>query len=65
MPKIKTNKGASKRFKVTGTGKYKREKAYAGHLLTGKSAKRRRKLRKAGLVDKANIKIVKRLLPNG
>ncbi|MGB2768281.1 MAG: 50S ribosomal protein L35 [Candidatus Zixiibacteriota bacterium] len=62
MPKIKTNRAAAKRFKKTGGGKFKRSKAYKGHLLTKKNAKRKRSLRKAGLVDKADIDKVKRLL---
>ena len=53
MPKIKTHRGAAKRFKKTGTGKIKRSKAYASHLLGGKSPKRKRNLRKAGLVSEA------------
>lgn len=62
MPKIKTNRAAAKRFKKTGGGKFKRSKAYKGHLLTKKNTKRKRSLRKAGLVDKADIDKVKRLL---
>jgi large subunit ribosomal protein L35 len=62
MPKIRTSRGAAKRFKKTGRGKLKRSKAFKGHLLTGKSSKRKRSLRKAGLVDKADQKRVKRLL---
>jgi large subunit ribosomal protein L35 len=63
MPKIKTHRGAAKRFKVTGTGKIKRRKAYRGHLLTGKSAKRTRNLRKATLVSESEQDHIKRLLP--
>lgn len=63
MPKLKTKRAAAKRFKVTGTGKIVRRKAYASHILTKKSAKRKRNLRKAALLDSANIKQVKRLLP--
>lgn len=62
MPKIKTNRGAAKRFKKTGGGKFKRSKAYRGHLLSKKSAKRKRSLRKSGLVDKADKDKVRRLL---
>ena len=62
MPKIKTNRAAAKRFKKTAGGKFKRSKAYKGHLLTKKNAKRKRSLRKAGLVDKADVDKVKRLL---
>ena len=62
MPKIKTSRGAAKRFRKTGRGKFKRSKAYRGHLLTGKSAKRKRGLRKSELVDKADKAKVRRLL---
>ncbi len=62
MPKIKTNRGSAKRFKKTARGRFKRSKAFKGHLLTGKSSKRKRSLRKAGVVDKADQKKVKRLL---
>lgn len=61
--KIKTNRGAHKRFKVTGTGKIKHHKAYGSHLLTGKSTRRKRTLRKWALVDKRDLKNVRRLLP--
>lgn len=61
--KIKTNRGARKRFKVTGTGKIMHFKAYGSHLLTGKSAKRKRNLRKPALVHKRDLKNVRRLLP--
>jgi len=64
LPKKKTNRAAAKRFKRTGGGKYKRSKAYKGHLLSSKSSKRKRNLRKSGLVDKADEKKVKRLLAN-
>ena len=62
MPKMKTNRSAAKRFKKTGTGKYRRNKAYASHILTKKSPKRKRKLRKPTLVAKGDLKRVKRLL---
>jgi large subunit ribosomal protein L35 len=62
MPKIRTSRSAAKRFRKTGSGKFKRSKAFRGHLLTKKSSKRKRSLRKAGLVDKADQKRVKRLL---
>ena len=62
MPKRKTNRGAAKRFKKTGRGKFKRNKAFKGHLLSKKSAKRKRNLRKSGLVDKADQDKVRRLL---
>lgn len=63
MPKVKTNSGAKKRFKITGTGKVKRKKAYKSHILTKKEQKRKRKLRKPTLVDSANINNVRELLP--
>ncbi len=63
MPKMKSSRGASKRFKTTGTGKIMRNKAGKSHILTKKSTKRKRNLRKSGLVDSANLKKVKRLLP--
>jgi large subunit ribosomal protein L35 len=59
---MKTNRGAAKRFKRTGRGKFKRNKAYRGHLLGKKSAKRKRNLRKAGLVNKVDEPKVRRLL---
>ena len=63
MPKLKTNKAASKRFKATASGKLKRKKAGLRHILGKKSTKRKRGLRKATLVDKTNEKPMKRLLP--
>ena len=63
MPKIKTNRAAAKRFKVTGTGKVRRSKAYKSHLLSKKSPKRKRNLRRAGLVDSTNMHGLRRLLP--
>jgi large subunit ribosomal protein L35 len=63
MPKMKTNRGAAKRLKVTGGGKVIRYKAFANHILTKKSTKRKRGLRKSGLVDSANLKQVAKLLP--
>jgi len=63
MPKIKTNRGAAKRFSTTGTGKIKRNKAYASHILTKKTTKQKRNLRKSGLVDSSDAKRVKRLIP--
>ncbi|MEO0285400.1 MAG: 50S ribosomal protein L35 [candidate division WOR-3 bacterium] len=64
MPKIKTKRSAAKRFKITATGKVKRFKAFKSHLLIGKNAKRRRNLRKSDLVDKTEMKKIRRLLPN-
>lgn len=63
MPKMKTNRGAAKRLKRTGSGKLKRHKAGKSHILTKKSTKRKRHLRKAGLVDKADEKRMNRLVP--
>lgn len=62
MPKIKTNRGAAKRFRLTGSGKIKRKKAYASHILTKKSSKRKRKLRKQGLASEADTRRIKRML---
>jgi large subunit ribosomal protein L35 len=63
VPKMKTHRGAAKRFKVTGSGKFKRAKAYKSHLLEKKSAKRKRSLRQLTLVSAAEEKQVKKLLP--
>ena len=64
MPKMKTHRGAAKRFKKTGTGKLKRAKAFKSHILTKKSAKRKRNLRKSTLTDKTVLNsIKKKLLP--
>ncbi|HDI60028.1 MAG TPA: 50S ribosomal protein L35 [Desulfobacteraceae bacterium] len=65
MPKIKTNRAAAKRFKRTGTGKYTYNKSYHSHILTSKTAKRKRRLRLGQIVDATNMKAVRRLLPNG
>lgn len=61
--KIKTNRSAAKRFSKTGSGKVKRNKAYASHLLSSKTTKRKRQLRKSTLVDSANLGSIKRILP--
>ena len=63
MPKMKTTKAAAKRFKSTGTGKLKRNKAYKSHILTKKSQKRKRNLRKAAITDATNVKSMKKILP--
>lgn len=63
MPKMKTSRAAAKRFKKTGTGKLIRNKAYKRHILTKKSAKRKRNLRKATVVDATNVKNMKKILP--
>ncbi len=65
MPKIKTRRGAAKRFDVTGTGKLRRRKQNLRHILTKKNAKRRMRLGQMAEVDKTNEKAVKRMLPNG
>ncbi|MEX2016629.1 MAG: 50S ribosomal protein L35 [Candidatus Hydrogenedentales bacterium] len=65
MPKMKTVKSAAKRFRATKTGKFKRSKAYGRHLLSSKSPKRRRKLRKAGLISKSETARVELMLPYG
>jgi len=62
MPKMKTNAGAKKRFKLTGTGKIKRKHAFKSHILTKKSTKRKRNLVKSGLVNKADENNIKLLL---
>jgi large subunit ribosomal protein L35 len=63
MPKMKTNRGAAKRLRRTGSGKLRRRRANKSHILTKKSAKRKRRLRKPTLVSKADVKRAKRLLP--
>jgi large subunit ribosomal protein L35 len=65
MPKMKTHRGAAKRLKATGTGRLKRNKANKSHILTKKTQKRKRRLRKADLVSKSDEKRMKRLLPYG
>ena len=62
MPKMKTTKAAAKRFKTTGTGKLKRNKAYKSHILTKKSTKRKRNLRQATITDATNVKNMKKVL---
>ncbi|MBP3703720.1 MAG: 50S ribosomal protein L35 [Lachnospiraceae bacterium] len=63
MPKMKTKRAAAKRFKVTGTGKLKRNKAFTSHILTKKTTKRKRNLRKPTLVDASSAKIMKKIMP--
>jgi len=65
MPKVKTKRGAAKRFTLTKSGKIKRAKAYKSHILTSKSTKRKRGLRKASLVAGVEQKNIRRLLPYG
>ena len=62
MPKVKTNRSAAKRFKKTATGKIARRKSLKGHLLTSKTRKRKRRLRKKGIVDHADAKRIGRLI---
>ena len=62
MPKMKTNRGAKKTFKLTASGKIKRSKAYKSHILTSKTTKRKRKLRTSTLVSKADEKRIKLML---
>jgi large subunit ribosomal protein L35 len=62
MPKVKTNSSAKKRFKVTGTGKITHQKSFKRHILTKKSKKRKRNMRKDGQVAKSHVDFVKRLL---
>jgi len=63
MPKMKTNRGAAKRFKKSGTGKVMRSKAFTSHILTKKTTKRKRNLRKDTEMDSTNVKAVRRMLP--
>jgi len=65
MPKMKTRKAAAKRYSFTGTGKIKYKKQGLRHILTKKSSKRKRKLRKSGLLSKAEAAVVRKLLPYG
>lgn len=62
MPKMKSNRASSKRFRLTGSGKIRRNKAYASHILTKKTQKRKRNLRKSGLVAAADEKRVRHLI---
>ena len=63
MPKVKTSRAAAKRFKKTGTGQLKGMKAYKSHILTKKSQKRKRNLRKSIITDATNVKSMKKILP--
>ena len=63
MPKIKTHKGAAKRFGVTKNGKIKRGKAFRSHILNKKTTKRKRKLRKMGYLSAANAATIKKMIP--
>jgi len=63
MPKLKTNKGAAKRFRLTSNGRVKRKKAFKSHILTKKAPKRKRALRKTALINKRDEKNIRRLIP--
>ena len=63
MPKLKSNRGAAKRFKISGTGKVRYYKGGKSHILTKKSPKRKRNLRKPETVDGTNMRAIRRLLP--
>jgi large subunit ribosomal protein L35 len=65
MPKLKTHRGAAKRFKITAKGKVKRGHAFKSHILTKKTSNRKRKLRQPGLVSSSEVKKVHALLPYG
>jgi len=65
MPKLKTHKGAAKRFRITATGKVKRGHAYARHILTSKTPKRKRNLDIDVMVSEPDEPLVKRMLPYG
>jgi large subunit ribosomal protein L35 len=63
MPKMKTNRGAAKRFKATGGGRIRRSKAFSSHILTKKSTKRKRNLRQRTLIAGVDTRAVRRMLP--
>ena len=65
MPKLKTHRGAAKRFRSTASGKFKRSKAYKSHILTKKTTKRKRKLDTPTLISESDQKKVERMLPYG
>ena len=65
MPKIKTNRGAAKRFNKTASGAYKRSSSHMSHILTKKPTKRKRHLRAQSMVTKSDVPLVRRMLPNG
>lgn len=65
MPKLKTKKALKKRFKFTKKGKIKRQKAFRSHILSKKTRKRKRALRKASIVSKTHAKAIKKLIPYG
>lgn len=63
MPKMKTRRAAAKRFTITGTGEFKRNKAFKNHILEKKSPKRKRNMRKAAMITPADHERVRRMLP--
>ena len=63
MPKMKTHRGAAKRFTASGSGKIRRSKAFSSHILTKKSTKRKRNLRQRTLIAETDMKAVRRMLP--
>ncbi|MDD5686273.1 MAG: 50S ribosomal protein L35 [Elusimicrobia bacterium] len=63
MPKLKSHSGAKKRFFISSTGKIKRKKAFARHLLTDKSSSKMRSLRKSGVLNKTDTKMIRTILP--
>mgnify|MGYP000107449565 CR=1 FL=1 len=63
MPKMKSHSGAKKRFRLTATGKVKRYSQNKSHILSKKSTKRKRRLRKGGFADQSNAKVIKKLIP--
>jgi len=63
VPKLKTNRGAAKRFKKTGTGRIRAKKAFARHILTKKATSRKRGLRRPKLIEKTDSKGIKKLIP--
>jgi len=63
MPKLKTNRGAAKRFKKTASGGFRRSSSHMRHILTTKSTKRKRHLRGGDMVDQADVALVRRMLP--
>lgn len=65
MPKVKTNKGAAKRFKKTGSGGFKHRQSHRSHILTKKRTKRIRQLRHLKMVNPSDVASIKQMLPNG
>jgi large subunit ribosomal protein L35 len=63
MPKLKTNRGAAKRFSKTGRGKVRRNKAFSSHILTSKTTKRKRHLRRRSLISGPDLARIRRLIP--